>query len=96
MPSPYYALQPSFAGGAISPEVASRVDIEKFQSALLTAENVIIKPYGGVTKRPGTLYLGACKYADKQCILVRFNNTDSEAYMLEVGYQYIRVWKNGE
>lgn len=96
MPTPYYALQPSFAGGAISPEVASRVDIEKFQSALLTAENVIIKPYGGVTKRPGSLYLGQCKYADKQCILVRFNNTDSEAYMLEVGYQYIRVWKNGE
>lgn len=96
MPSPYYALQPSFAGGAISPEVASRVDIEKFQSALLTAENVIIKPYGGVTKRPGTLYLGQCKYADKECILVRFNNTEAEAYMLEVGYQYIRVWKNGE
>lgn len=96
MPTPYYALQPSFAGGAISPEVASRVDIEKFQSALLTAENVIIKPYGGVTKRPGSLYLGQCKYADKQCILVRFNNTESEAYMLEVGYQYIRVWKNGE
>lgn len=96
MPTPYYALQPSFAGGAISPEVASRVDIEKFQSALLTAENVIIKPYGGVTKRPGSLYIGQCKYADKECILVRFNNTESEAYMLEVGYQYIRVWKNGE
>lgn len=96
MPTPYYALQASFAGGAISPEVASRVDLEKYQSALLTAENVIIKPYGGVTKRPGTLYLGACKYADKESILVRFNNTESEAYMLEVGYQYIRVWKNGE
>ena len=52
MPTPYYALQPSFAGGAISPEVASRVDIEKFQSALLTAENVIIKPYGGVRNAP--------------------------------------------
>ena len=95
MPSPYYALQASFASGAISEEVASRVDLEKYQSALLTAENVIVKPYGGVARRPGTLFLGACKYADKQCVLVRFNNTEEVAYMLEVGYKYIRVWKNG-
>ena len=49
-----YILQPSFASGEISPDVASRVDLDKYQSALLQAQNVFIRPYGSAYRRPGT------------------------------------------
>lgn len=52
-----YMLQPSFATGEISPDVASRVDLDKYQSALLQAENVFIRPYGSAYRRPGTEYV---------------------------------------
>lgn len=90
-----YLLQPSFAGGEISSEVANRVDIEKYQSALLDAENVVIKPYGGIAKRQGTEYVGMAKHGDKKCILVEFAESANDSYMLEVGEKYIRVWKDG-
>ena len=49
-----YVLQPSFASGEISPDVASRVDLGKYQNALLQALNVFIRPYGSAYRRPGT------------------------------------------
>jgi hypothetical protein len=52
-----YVLQPSFASGEISPDVASRVDLGKYQNALLQAENVFIRPYGSAYRRPGTMAL---------------------------------------
>ena len=52
-----YVLQPSFASGEISPDVASRVDLGKYQNALLQAENVFIRPYGSAYRRPGTIAL---------------------------------------
>ncbi len=53
-----YAIQPSFATGEISPEVSSRVDLEKYPFALLNAENAYIRPYGAVYKRGGSTYIG--------------------------------------
>lgn len=91
--SAIYILQPSFAGGEISSEVASRTDIDKYQSALLNAENVVVKPYGGIEKRQGTEYVGRAK--SKNCILVEFPESANSSYMLEVGEKYIRVWRDG-
>lgn len=94
-PTPYYAIQPSFTGGEISKDVASRIDLQKYQSALLQAENAFIKPYGGIYKRPGTMYCGAVKNSSKKAILVKFTFTAEICYMLEFGEKYARVWKNG-
>lgn len=91
----FYLLQSSFAGGEISSEVANRVDIDKYQSALLNAKNAVIKPYGGLAKRQGTEYVGTAKYGDKKCILAEFTEGANSSYMLEVGGKYIRVWKDG-
>jgi len=90
-----YVLQTSFAAGEISSDVASRIDLNKYQSALLKAQNVYVRPYGGVYRRPGTVYHGATKYPDKQVRLLRFNFTEDVCYLLEVGEGYIRVWRDG-
>lgn len=93
--TPYYLLQPAFTGGEISAEVANRVDLDKYQFAVLQAYNCLIKPHGPIYRRPGMKYMARTKYSDKACILVPFNGADSTDYLLELGEKYIRVHKNG-
>lgn len=94
-PNAFYSVQPAFTGGEISGDVASRIDLDKYQVALLQAENAIVRPYGAVRKRSGFLYCGTCKYPDRKTILVKFNFTVTISYMLEFGDRYIRIWRNG-
>lgn len=91
-----YLIQPSFAAGEISPYVANRVDLDKYKSALLTAQNLAIRPFGGCYRRQGSEFIGQVKYDDKPTALVAFNAGIDDAYLLEVGYQYIRIWEDGK
>lgn len=91
-----HLIQPSFAAGEISPYVANRVDLDKYKSALLTAQNLIIRPFGGCYRRQGSEFIGKVKYNDKPTALVAFNAGIDDAYLLEVGYQYIRIWEDGK
>lgn len=93
-PTEYYAIQPAFTGGEISADVASRVDIEKYQLSLLQAENANIRPYGAVRKRPGLLYCGTTK-GNGRARLYKFRFTASLSYLLEFGAGYVRVWRGG-
>lgn len=89
-----FITQNSFTTGEISPEVAERTDLEKYKSALLQAKNAVVSPYGSVSRRTGSKYIGAIKYADKEAILVPFMDSSDRSYLLEVGYKYIRIWKD--
>lgn len=89
-----YLMQSSFATGEVSPEVASRIDMEKYQAALLQAENCYIRPYGAVYKRPGSIYCGMTK--KNKVRLIEFKSTVNYAFLLEVGEGYIRIWKDGK
>lgn len=91
-----YLIQPSFAAGEISPYVANRVDLDKYKSALLTAQNLVIRPFGSCYRRQGSEFIGQVKYDDKPTALVAFNAGIDDAYLLEVGYQYIRIWEDGK
>lgn len=93
--TPYYLLQPAFTGGEISAEVANRVDLDKYQLAVLQAYNCLIKPHGPIYRRPGMAYISRTKHSDKKSIIVAFNGTGNEDYLLEIGYKYIRIHKNG-
>lgn len=89
-----FITQNSFTTGEISPEVAERTDLEKYKSSLLKAENAVVSPYGNVSRRTGSKYIGAIKYADKEAVLVPFMDSSDRSYLLEVGYKYIRIWKD--
>ena len=88
-----YMLQPSFATGEISPDVASRVDLDKYQSALLQAKNFYIRPYGSAYRRPGTIHIA--DLASGNILLQEFAVDADRAYLLEFGNQYLNVWKDG-
>ena len=70
--------------------------MEQYKSALLEAENVVIRPYGAVAKRQGSQYVGQVKYSDKPTRLFEFTTNTNNSFMLEFGHLYIRVWRNGE
>ena len=53
-----YISQLAFTTGEISPDVSRRFDLDQFKSALLLAENAVIRPYGAVARRQGSEYIG--------------------------------------
>ncbi|MDX7082505.1 phage tail protein [Serratia marcescens] len=88
-------IQPSFAGGEVSPSLYGRVDLEKYQTSLRRCRNFIVRQYGGVENRPGTRYVAPAKYPDRTCRLIPFQFNTEQTYVLEVGDHYFRVFMDG-
>lgn len=88
-------IQPSFAGGEISPNVYGRVDLAKYGVALRRCRNFIVRQYGGIENRPGTRFIAEAKYADRKCRLIPFQFSTVQTYALEFGHLYMRVYKDG-
>jgi hypothetical protein len=85
----------TFAGGVLSPGLYGRVDLNKYQTGLKTAQNMIISVEGGVDKRPGLYFTGKRKFQDKQAKLIPWRIADDDSYMLEFGDYYIRFIRFG-
>lgn len=89
-------VQSDFSRGELSRRLDGRFDIPFYYQGASKLRNMITMPQGGVTRMPGTIYMGQAKYADKPCRLIPFQPNAAEKYILEVGEQYIRIWnKNG-
>lgn len=88
-------IQPSFAGGEVSPSLYGRVDLEKYQTSLRRCRNFIVRQYGGVENRPGTRYVAPAKFPDRKCRLIPFQFNTEQTYVLEVGDHYFRVFMDG-
>ena len=89
---PQHHLQPSFSGGEISPSLYARVDTAAYATWLKRAHNFFIHPQGGASNRPGTIFVGTAKYTGKTCRLLPFIISEEEAYVLEWGEKYLRVY----
>lgn len=86
---------PSFAAGEVSPQLFGRVDLQKYQTGLETAENLIVLPSGGATSRPGTRFVATVRDSTKKVRLIPFRFSTTQAYILEFGDGYTRVYKDG-
>jgi len=82
----------NFSAGEISPLIKDRVDLSIYQNSCLTLENCFILPQGGVVGRPGTYFVNETKDSAKKFRLVPFHFSNSQAYALEFGDQYIRFY----
>ena len=85
-------IQASFTSGELSPELSSRVDLQKYASGLKTARNVLIGKAGGVFNRPGSRYVGQTKTAGAR--LFGFEVASGSSYAIEVGVGYFRFFKD--
>lgn len=87
-------LQSSFSGGEFSPLLYGRVDSDRYKTALKTCLNYYPTIQGGLTRRPGTMFMAELKDSSKKARLKRFEFSTTQAYMLEFGHNYIRFYKN--
>lgn len=91
----YFPSQVSFAAGELAPSLYGREDLAKYAVGLRTLKNFTVHPHGGVSNRAGTRYVAEAKHAGKAVRLVPFEYSDTDAYLLEFGDEYVRFYKNG-
>ncbi len=84
----------SFTAGEISPKLEGRTNIEKYREGLSDLTNMVVMPHGGVTRRPGTEYLGEIKSSSVKTRLIPFQFKTADTYILEFGEQIMRVFRN--
>jgi hypothetical protein len=72
-----------------------RTDIEKYYNGCMTMENFLVLPQGGAYRRPGSRYVASVKTASAFTRLVPFVFSTTQAYILEFGNLYMRVYYDG-
>lgn len=85
----------NFTAGEISPRLAGRVDIDRYQNAAKTLLNAHPVVHGGAKRRAGTRYVSAIKDVLVKSRLVPFVYSRDLSFMLEFGHLYVRVWPAG-
>jgi len=84
----------AFSGGELSPKIDARSDISKYYTGCRTLENFIPIVEGAAVRMPGTYFLIETKDSTKESRLMSFNFSTIQAYILEVGDQYLRFIKD--
>jgi hypothetical protein len=56
---------------------------------------MLVRPQGPVERRPGTKFIAAVKDANDEARLIPFEYSTSDAYVLEFGDLYFRIYRNG-
>ena len=90
-----YSIQATFGRGELSPKLHSRADLDHFKMGLKACENFLVMRQGGLKRRPGTQFIGEVKDSSKPVRLIPFIFSANQAYVLEVGDCYFRVYANG-
>lgn len=92
MPPKAYVTVNSFNSGEVSPLVAFRTDIAKYNSACLQLENAMPLVEGGAKKMPGTYFAGTTKNNAKSR-MVPFQFSTIQGAFLELSAGIIRIWE---
>ena len=85
----------NFTAGEITPKLLGRTDIAKYENGAETVENFLVEPHGGLTRRPGTRFVAEVKTSANQVRLIPFEFNVEQAYVLELGPSYFRIYKDG-
>lgn len=87
-------LLASFNAGELAPVMDGRVDMQKYPTACKKLENFIVIPQGAFIKRGGTKFAATVKDSSYAPFLKRFRFSITQAYVLEFGNLYMRVFKD--
>ncbi len=87
------AQQYTFGGGEWSPEMYGRSDFAPSTTACRLVSNFVLLPQGPATRRPGTLFVKETKDSGS-AVLIPFIFSTDQAYALEFGDKYFRVFRD--
>lgn len=85
----------NFSSGELSDELQARVDLGKYQNGCRILINWLPLIEGGIMRRPGTRFVAAAKYGTRVCRLIPFIFSTVQAYIVEVGHEYMRFYTDG-
>ena len=84
--------QSDFTAGEWSPAMLGRTNLPRYQSCCSELSNFIALVQGGARSRWGTYYTAETKDSTRRPRLVPFRYSNSQAYVLELGNLYMRVY----
>jgi hypothetical protein len=87
-------IQTAFNQGQLGPSMDGRVDLPEYSKGCKRLENFVVRPQGGVTARSGLKFIAEAK-KDENTRLIPFDISNVDSYMLEVGDEYMRFYKDG-
>lgn len=89
--------QTDFSAGELSPRMLGRVDLPQYGKGAQAVENWQVLPQGGITKRPGTEYIGKTGPSQDgtEARIIPYIYSATEAYIIELCNSAITVWRNG-
>lgn len=82
----------NFTAGEYSPQMFGQIDLAMYPNACRLMRNMICRVHGGAQKRPGTIFVAEVKDNTKETRLIPFQYSTEQAYVLEFGDSYIRVF----
>jgi len=86
----------AFSAGELSPDMYGRYDVDKHGTGCMILKNWVIMAQGGVYKRPGTRFKAQGGIETEAIRLIPFEFSTIQAYVLEFGDEYMRVYRDGE
>lgn len=87
-------IQTNFTAGELSPRLLGRVDIARYANAAKGMQNYYALVHGGANSVPGTWWIAETKTSAKRSRVVPFVFSATQAYTLELGDLYMRVFKD--
>jgi len=95
MPPSQRPIQNSLNSGELSPRLRARDDFERYQNGVEKMRNWIPLPHGGAHTRSGTVFVSEVKSSSKETILIPFEYSTIESYIIEAGDLYFRFYRDG-
>lgn len=92
MPAQIQTIKAVFNGGEMSPLMDGRTDSEKYSTGCRLLENFIVRPYGGIFKRPGTRFGTSGTDVDGTVRLIPFRRSTDVNFVLGFMENAIKVW----
>lgn len=87
-------IQTNFSAGELSRRLFGRTDLQKYRNGCAELTNFIPQTQGGIMRRSGTRFVREVKNSNVQTVLLPFAFSNQQTYVLEVGDQYIRFYRN--
>lgn len=87
-------IQTSFTGGELSPRMLARVDLGTYQRSAKQMINGYPYTHGGVTRRPGTQFIGEVSDSTKPVRLIPFTFSKTQSFALVFNDGKIEFLKN--
>jgi len=92
-----HPFQTNFTAGELTPKLAGQVDFKKYNNGVEEMQNMTVFPQGGATRRYGSRFVAEVKDSSKATRIIPFEFNITQSYILELGDQYIRFYKdNGQ